>query len=164
MLQASNQVFLLEPWFSNRTKSLVKAPKLYLCDTGFLCFLIGIRSPEELSRSPLVGAIWESFVCAELRKRLAFAGHDPAFFFWRDRQREADFLFHHGGTFEIYEAKWSSEPASGDGADLLEVAERVGRSRVRLARIICRGERSFPLGNGVKALSYRDSWFAGDEP
>jgi len=44
MLVASGQAVLLEPWFSNRTKSIVKSPKLYLADTGLLCALLNIRS------------------------------------------------------------------------------------------------------------------------
>jgi len=43
-LEASGQVALLEPWFSNRTKSIIKSPKLYLADTGLLCALLNIRS------------------------------------------------------------------------------------------------------------------------
>ena len=41
VLEASGQVALLEPWFSNRTKVLVKTPKLYLSDTGLCAFLMG---------------------------------------------------------------------------------------------------------------------------
>ena len=47
-LEASGQVVLLEPWFSNRTKSIVKSPKLYLADTGLLCALLNIRSEDAL--------------------------------------------------------------------------------------------------------------------
>ena len=46
LLEASGQAVLLEPWFSNRTKSLVKTPKLYLADGGLLCALLGVRTPE----------------------------------------------------------------------------------------------------------------------
>ena len=52
MLEASGQVVLLEPWFSNRSKSIVKSPKLYLADTGLLCALFNIRSEEALQQSP----------------------------------------------------------------------------------------------------------------
>ncbi len=47
-LEASGQIMLLEPWFSNRTKSIVKSPKLYLADTGLLCALLNIplRKPS----------------------------------------------------------------------------------------------------------------------
>src|SRR5258708_8497027 len=56
-LEASVQVLLLEPWFSNRTKSIVKSPKLYLADTGLLCALLNIRSEDALHQSPAAGAI-----------------------------------------------------------------------------------------------------------
>jgi len=56
MLEASGQAVLLEPWFSNRTKSIVKSPKLYLTDTGLICTLLNIRSEKGLRQSPAVGA------------------------------------------------------------------------------------------------------------
>jgi predicted AAA+ superfamily ATPase len=56
MLEASGQIVLLEPWFSSRTKSIVKSPKLYLADTGLLCALLNIRSEDALRQSPAVGA------------------------------------------------------------------------------------------------------------
>lgn len=52
VLEASGQIVLLEPWFSNRTKSIVKSPKLYLADTGLLCALLNIRSEEALRQTP----------------------------------------------------------------------------------------------------------------
>ena len=67
VLQASNQVALLEPFFANVGKRLVKSPKLYFLDPGLLCFLLGVH-PGNIDTSPFVGAIWESFVFAELRK------------------------------------------------------------------------------------------------
>jgi predicted AAA+ superfamily ATPase len=63
-LEASGQIGLLEPWFSNRTKSIVKSPKLYLADTGLLCTLLNVGSAEALRESPAAGAIWETFVFA----------------------------------------------------------------------------------------------------
>src|SRR5438094_6459770 len=51
-LEASGQIVLLEPWFSNKTKTLVKSPKLYIADTGLLCALLNIRSEQALLQSP----------------------------------------------------------------------------------------------------------------
>jgi hypothetical protein len=97
ILQASGQVVLLEPWFSNRTKSIVKSPKLYLADTGLLCALLNIRSVEALLESPAAGPIWETFVFAQLRARERQAGRPGSLFFWRDRTREVDFVIDIGG-------------------------------------------------------------------
>jgi predicted AAA+ superfamily ATPase len=74
MLEASGQVVLLDPWFSNRTKAIVKSPKLYIADTGLLCALLNIRSEEALRQSRAVGAVWETFVFAQLRDRERHAG------------------------------------------------------------------------------------------
>ena len=108
MLQASGQVVLLEPWFSNRTKSIVKSPKLYFADTGLLCALLNIRSEEALRASPAVGAVWETFVFAQLRDRERHAGRAGGDLpFWRDRTREVDFVVDVGGRLELFEAKWT---------------------------------------------------------
>lgn len=60
ILAASGQILLLESWFSNKTKGLVKSPKHYFADTGLLCALLNLRSEEALRRSPAVGAVWET--------------------------------------------------------------------------------------------------------
>ena len=83
MLQASGQAVLLEPWFSNRTRSIIKSPKLYLADTGLLCALLNIRSEHDLRRSPSAGAVWETFVFAQLRHRERRAGRAGSLYFWR---------------------------------------------------------------------------------
>lgn len=111
LLEASGQVVLLEPWVSNRTRSIVKSPKLYLADTGLLCALLNIRSVADLDRSPAVGAIWETFVFAQLRGRERRAGHAGSLFFWRDRTREVDFLVDAGGRLELFEAKRDGKAA-----------------------------------------------------
>jgi predicted AAA+ superfamily ATPase len=98
-LEASGQIVLLEPWFSNRTKSIVKNPKLYLADTGLLCALPNIRSEEALRQAPAAGAVWETFVFAQLRERERRAGRVASLFFWRDRTREVDFVVDTGGSF-----------------------------------------------------------------
>lgn len=77
-------------WFSNRTKSIVKSPKQYFCDTGLLCALLNVRSETALLESPWAGAIWETFVFAQLRQREQGAGRAGSLFFWRDLTREVD--------------------------------------------------------------------------
>jgi predicted AAA+ superfamily ATPase len=152
MLQASGQAVLLEPWFSNRTKSMVKSPKLYLADTGLLCALLNIRSEEALRQSPAAGAIWETFVFAQLRARERHAGRVGSLFFWRDRSREVDFLVDAGGNLELFEAKWTELPDRGDTVNLEYVRKAVGASRVKAGAVVSRAPNSFPLPNGFRAL------------
>jgi predicted AAA+ superfamily ATPase len=151
VLQASGQVVLLEPWFSNRTKSIVKSPKLYLADTGLLCALLNIRSEEALLQAPAAGAIWETFVFAQLRHRENRAGRAGSLFFWRDRTREVDFVTDVGGRLELFEAKWMEIPAVGDAVNLEFARKAVGPRRVAAASVVCRAPNQFPLDGGLRA-------------
>jgi hypothetical protein len=80
-LEASGQAVLLEPWFSDRTKSIVKSAKLYLADTGLFCALLNIRSEDVLLQSPAAGAVWETFISGQLRGRESRAGRMGSLFF-----------------------------------------------------------------------------------
>jgi len=153
MLETSGQIVLLEPWFSNRTKSIVKSPKLYLADTGLLCALLNIRSEEALRQSPAVGAVWETFVFAQLRHRERLAGRAGSLFFWRDRTREVDFVVDIGGRLELMEAKWTELPAASDAVNLEFVRNVVGKAFVSDGAMVCRTPSGYPLGNGFRAAS-----------
>ncbi len=156
VLEASGQIALLEPWFSNRTKSIVKSPKLYLADTGLLCALLNIRSEKDLRQSPAAGAVWETFVFAQLRARERRAERVQSLFFWRDRTREVDFVVDVGGRLELFEAKWAEVPSAGDAVNLDFVRNVVGKSRIAAAAIICRTANSYPLADGVRVLPVVD--------
>ena len=138
LLERGGIVSILEPWHSNRAKSLVKTPKLYFRDTGLAAFLTGIRTADELAASPLAGALWETFVCGELRRALALESSPRRLWFWRDRTKEADFLLHAGGRFLLADAKWTEFPSGQDASRLARVAAELGDSRVSAMAICCR--------------------------
>ncbi len=155
ILEASGHVILLEPWFSNRTKSIIKSPKLYLADTGLLCALLNIRSPEVLRESPLIGALWETFVFQQLRHRERY-GAGGGLYFWRDRTREVDFLVDRGGKLELLEAKFTALPSLADAVNLRFVRDIVGPRKVGACVVVCRTANPFPLAEGIGASSPRD--------
>jgi uncharacterized protein len=152
MLEGSGQVILLEPWFSSRTKSIVKSPKLYLADTGLLCALLNIRSEHALMQSPAVGAVWETFVFQQLRAHERMAGRTGSLFFWRDRTREVDFLIDAAGILELFEARWTELPADRDVVNLEFVRRAVGTSRVMGGAVVSRTHHSYPLADGFRAI------------
>ncbi len=152
ILEASGQVVMLEPWFSNRTKSIVKSPKLYLADTGLLCALLNIRTEDALRQSPWARAVWETFVYAQLRHRERRAGRSGSLFFWRDRTREVDFVAEAGGRLELLEAKWTELPAETDTVNLGFVRDVVGRSRVSASAIVCRAPNRYLISNDFRAV------------
>jgi hypothetical protein len=84
LLQASFLIYLLQPYHANFNKRLVKSPKLYFYDTGLLCYLLRIRSGEELITHSARGAVFETFVISELLKNYHNCGRESEVFFWRD--------------------------------------------------------------------------------
>jgi hypothetical protein len=150
VLQASGQIVLLEPWFPNRGKSLVKSPKLYLGDSGLCCYLSGIRSLADLRESPMAGALWETLVFGELRRLQVNSSGGWDLHFWRDRGKEADFLFHRGGVFDLADAKLTELPTARDALGLQRVTEELGK--VRRAAVICPTPNPFPLSDRVQAI------------
>lgn len=156
VLEASGQVVLLEPWFSNQTRSIIKSPKLYLTDTGLLCALLNIGSVEELRRSPAAGAVWETFVLAQLRHRERMAGRTGNLFFWRDRTREVDFLVEIAGRLEAYEAKWTELPSDSDCANLHHLRRVIGERAVARGGLVCRAANGYPLADVWRACNVED--------
>jgi hypothetical protein len=143
VLEASNQLVLLEPYFENLGKRLIKSPKVYLTDPGLLCFLLGLNAAS-VNNSPLVGAIWETCVFAELRKQKSISADANAsnLWFYRDSQgREIDFLRVAAGQIDLLEAKWSAAPDVRWHRVLSDVAQALQASpsqRIGTKTIVCR--------------------------
>ncbi|MCB9728143.1 MAG: ATP-binding protein [Deltaproteobacteria bacterium] len=114
VLEASWLALRLRPWHRNLGKRLVKTPKLYFYDTGLLCWLLGIREPEQLAAHPLRGAIFETWVVSELLKEHYHRGISPRASFYRDqRGLEVDLLVERTADVLAVEAK-SGRTAAAD--------------------------------------------------
>ena len=106
VLEASFIAFRLRPWHSNLGKRLVKSPKLHFYDTGLVCWLLGIRTPEQLRSHPLRGPLFETWVVTELLKHRTNRGDSTGLYFYRDAQQvEVDALIESPGRFTLVEAK-----------------------------------------------------------
>lgn len=93
ILEASYVITRLPPHHENFSKRVIKSPKLHFLDTGLLCRLLGLRKHQDIRLHPLKGAIFESFVVSELRKRFVHSGKRAPLFFFRDaRGNEVDVL------------------------------------------------------------------------
>ena len=150
-LEASHQLMLLEPWFANPPKTLVKRPKLYVRDPGLAAFLCGVQSVASLRASPLAEALWETLVCAEIRRAQSNRLGGSNFHFWRDRSREADFLLHRAGTFHLADAKWTEHPNARDAGPLRTIARALPPGAVRSLSVFCRAPNPYPLDDAGDA-------------
>lgn len=151
-LEASHQLVLLEPWYANRTTSLVKRPKLFLRDAGLATFLCGVDGVDALHASPLAGALWETLVCAELRRAQTNQGGGWHFNFWRDQTSEADFLLHRAGRFHLADAKWTEHPGPRETRALRKVAGKLPDGAVETMTVVCRTPNPYPIAADVEAV------------
>ena len=106
VLEASYVVYLLQPYHQNFGKRLVKMPKLYFLDTGLLCHLLRIDSPQTLATHALRGPIFESWVVSETLKHRFNQALPADIYFWRDNHGvEVDLVFEHAGKLHAVEIK-----------------------------------------------------------
>lgn len=157
VLQASGQIALLEPWYTNFAKRVVKTPKVYFADSGLLCYLLNLTE-RTLASSPLLGAVWETFVFAELRKRLSFVERPVDLWFYRDqRAREIDFIVDTGGRLSFLEVKWRERPTDDDARTIRAVSRELAESGIpwQPGRHFVLGtpERPYDLASGVETIS-----------
>jgi predicted AAA+ superfamily ATPase len=109
VMETSYIIHRLPAWHVNIRKQVVKAPKLHFFDSGLVCYLLGIHEPEQLHFHPLRGAIFESWVVAEIYKAFVHDGLQPRLFHYREaRGAEIDLLIEEGQDLAAIEIKSSA--------------------------------------------------------
>lgn len=157
VLQASNQIVLLEPWFQNIAKRVVKSPKVYFCDSGLLSFLLGVGD-KNLDNSPFKGQIWETLVFSELRK-INYTAETPVnFWFYRDQAaREIDFVIEKGGVISLAECNWTENPQPSDIKIVksidAELRNKEGPYRAGRHYLICNSADAYSISPEADLLS-----------
>lgn len=102
-------VWQLKPWFQNIGKRQVKAPKVYMKDTGLLHSLYGVESINGLETHPKIGASWEGFVISEILANLNI-DTDDAYFWSTHTGAELDLLMFVDGHPYGFEIKRTTTP------------------------------------------------------
>lgn len=106
LLQISGLVTLLQPYYANLNKRLIKTPKLYFTDTGLTCYLLGINRQNQLDTHPLYGQLFETYIINECLKFFAnHQTHSQMYFFRNRRGLEADILLDQGLKIFLGEIK-----------------------------------------------------------
>jgi predicted AAA+ superfamily ATPase len=150
LLAATFMVRQLQPWHENISKRQVKAPKLYLTDSGLLHSLLGIRDQRQLEGHPKVGASWEGF-CVDAVARHLGAAERECFFWATHTGAELDLLVVRGNKRLGFEIKFTAAPR-------LTPSMRSAVSDLKLGRltVIHAGQHTFPMSEGVMAVAMRD--------
>lgn len=155
ILESSYIVFPLPPYFENFDKRALKSPKYYFTDTGLLCYLLDINNESQVSRDPLIGALFENLVVLEALKSRHNRGLKPNLYFFRDAQgNEIDLLFATGADYTGIEIKSASTWSSSFKKTLL----RFSKTTAYLARayVVYAGAPMI-FSDGVQAINYRET-------
>ncbi len=161
ILEASFVLFRLPPYFENFGKRVIKSPKIYFTDVGLLCFLLGIREADQVTRDPLVGGIFENLVVIECLKARYNRGEQADLWFFRDSNgNEVDLVWREGADLSAMEIKSASTFSMG----LLKGLDRFRGMVLRFGRggLVYNGE-SHTLSSGVAVRHFAEAadWFSG---
>ena len=151
----------LQPYHANLSKRQVKAPKVYVRDSGLLHQLLGIGSAKALFSHPKVGASWEGLVIEQV---LGAEPHDDAFFWATHQGAEVDLILRRGTRLLGVECRRSDAPR-------LTASIRIAQRDLGLSRIcvVYPGTQRYRLAPGVEAvplsvLAKGESVFGGSAP
>lgn len=151
VLKTSGLVYLLQPWYRNITKRLIKTPKLYFLDTGLASYLTQWTNSKSLSAGAMSGSMLETWLFSELLKSYWHTGQPAHFYYYRDMdQREVDLLIETGEQFYPVEFKKTATPDKNaiKHFSLLKKLEKP----VGPGAVFCLIEKDIPLSETVRAI------------
>lgn len=156
ILEASFVVFTLAPWSANLGKRLVKSPKVYFYDVGLACWLLGIKTVEQLQYHPLRGALFENLVVLEVMKAQRNQGlREPLYFFRDSNGLEVDLLLERAEGLVLVEIKASQTVAAPLFKGLGTVSALLGE-RVKKQYLVYGGD-ALQERTGVQVLPFHMS-------
>ena len=153
VLESSGLVYLLEPYYNNFNKRLIKTPKLYFLDTGLACWLLGWNTPEQLVNGAMWGHIFESFVFAEILKSYYNDGIvKPPLFYYRDTDKnEIDLIIEDGDNLFPVEIKTTSDPTRAM-VKAFRLIDGIPGKKAGTGAVICLAKERLPLTDNVWIL------------
>ena len=144
VMAAALVVRVVEPWFENLGKRQVKAPKVYIRDTGLLHALLGLPDLRALEGHPKLGASWESFAIEQV---LARSGERPAYYWRTQAGAELDLLLFLGGKRIGIEIKYGAAPAMTKS-----MSSALNDLGLHKLLVVHAGNSRFPLHPRIEAL------------
>ena len=152
-LESSGLVYLLEPYYNNINKRMIKTPKLYFLDTGLACWLLGWNTPQQLANGAMWGHIFESFVFAEILKSYYNDGiTTPPLYHYRDTDKnEIDLVITNGDYLHPVEIKTTSDP-NKSLVKAFRYLENIPSKKVGTGAVVCLAKERLPLADGVWVL------------
>lgn len=146
ILEGTFVVRVLQPFFSNTSKRLVKNPKIYIRDSGLFHTLMSIENEEQMTSHPKLGASWEGFALEETLSVLR-KGSEEVFFWSTHSGAEIDLFFQSKGKNFGIEFKFADAP-------ILTKSMKSAQADLKLAGlyVVYPGRDAYPISEGIQAL------------
>lgn len=153
VLQASNIIRIVEPFWPNIGKSLTKTPKLYFMDTGLVCHLTRWTTPDQLRNGAVAGHVFETFVVSEVLKSYMNAGANLRdVWFYRDtKKREIDLVIQEGHVLHPVEIK-TAATIKADAVKNFSCLEGMEDYEVGFGHVICQTPEPYYVARNVQAV------------
>ena len=148
LLTGTYMVRQLQPWIENVAKRRVKAPKVYLRDTGLLHALLDIHDDGVLLAHPRVGGSWEGFVIEQILRAVRPSN---AWFWATHGGGELDLLVFDRGRRIGFEVKFNE--ASDVTRSMREVVRVLSLDHLF---VVCPGRHAYPVDSHISVLPVRD--------
>lgn len=149
ILVSSNIVYLLQPYFSNINKRIVKTPKIYFMDTGLCSYLTNWDNLQVLESGAMSGAIFETYVVSEIIKSYAHNIKEPNIYYYRDKdKREIDVIIERNGKLYPIEIKKSSNPDKSAIKNFSVISE----DNLGNGAVVCLAKEDYPITKNINAI------------
>jgi uncharacterized protein len=166
ILETTAQIFIIQPFFENMGKRIIRSPRIYIADPGLACHLLGIDTEAELEKSPFLGALFEGLVASEIIKAQVNAGLRRELYYFRDQQGlEVDFVVPgKNASMHLLEAKAAKTAKPDMALPMRKLSQawkaHFGDKRVVTSTLVHRPARaavnSKAIAADVEVISWKD--------
>ncbi|RKY82969.1 GTP-binding protein [candidate division KSB1 bacterium] len=154
ILEASQIIFLLPPYYRNLGKRIVKSPKVYFLDAGLVCYLTGIQTENHLFNGPMAGQLFENFVIQEIVKFYYNNGKRTNIYYLRTHnQLEIDLIIEKHAEIYPIEIKLSKTLNIGMANPIERFMKLFPTLKIQAGTIISLADETTPLSRHAVALS-----------
>lgn len=172
ILQKTDIVYLLQPYYNSHLNRAIKSPKIYFRDTGLACFLTSWLTPETLKNGAIAGHMFETFVVNEIIKSFINVGKDYSKYIYyyhgkdkvkkktidadgnvseENEESEIDIIIEEDGVLYPIEIKKATNPTASD-ADAFALLDKDVDKKRGTGAIICTGEYKLKLRDNLYSL------------
>lgn len=153
VLQASNIIRIVEPFWPNADKRLTKTPKVFFMDTGLVCHLTRWTTPDQLRNGAAAGHVFETFVISEVLKSFMNSGKNLRdIWFYRDsKKREIDLVIQEGRILHPVEVKMSAMVSRG-AVKNFSCLESLSDYEIGFGHVICQTPEPYLITQNVQAV------------